>query len=196
MGDAMDSLDIWTRVVVIAVGLIFGGFAVFSPSWVWFRHQKLTILAVLLGGLGTALLCSSIFGTITVSAGPSGLQLKLDKIEAQLQTLQTALIETNDAIKSAQASLKWLPAGGIASAQDVRAVSAKLDGLEQASQMKFIELQKDTLGVARKIDSVSATIDVLKAIQSNRDDRSSTGNRDVAPAPFVPTPPLLPQRAQ
>jgi hypothetical protein len=86
-----DNVVEWAKAVAIFGAIVFGGFAVFSPSWVWFRIQTFKLGSGLLLGFGTVLLVSPIFSNIYFSADANKVELKLSALEAQVQQARTNL---------------------------------------------------------------------------------------------------------
>jgi hypothetical protein len=59
----------WIELAAFLCGLIFGGFAVGSPSWVWLKRQLLTAPAFGLACLGTFLIGMSVWKSVQIE-GP------------------------------------------------------------------------------------------------------------------------------
>lgn len=90
----------WIKVAAFIFGLIFGGFAVFSPSWVYFRRDLLTVWAVVLAALGTTMIGMSIWQSVVIE-GP-GFSARFAELEEHNRQLQAQL----DSNKKQLAELK------------------------------------------------------------------------------------------
>jgi len=105
MGPTMtpDSVLDWAKALSILGAIIFGGFAVFSPSWVWFRIQNFKMGSALLLGFGTVLLVSPLFRNINFTVDTQKFELKLSALEQQI-------LQTRTQIASLTQEVNTLPA--------------------------------------------------------------------------------------
>lgn len=111
----------WTKAIGILGAILLGGFAVFSPSWVWLRLRLFGWGGAVLCGFGTILLVSPIFRNIHFVVDTQKLELKLSALESQLsQVHQTvAMITAN------------LDKGGPITAANVNELNTKLQDIQK-----------------------------------------------------------------
>jgi hypothetical protein len=85
----------WIKVAAFICGLVFGSYAVFSPSYIWMRRQLLPVTAVVLAGFGATLVAISvrqnIDGIIFKYKDVFELQTKIDEANKQLASLSGAI---------------------------------------------------------------------------------------------------------
>lgn len=86
-----DTVVDWAKAISILGAILFGGFAVFSPSWVWFRIQAFKWGSGLLLGFGTVLLVSPIFRNVQFTVDTQRFELKLSALESQIAQARTSL---------------------------------------------------------------------------------------------------------
>jgi hypothetical protein len=82
----------WIKVSAFVAGIVFGGFAVGSPSWVWLTKQLMPAVAGYLATLGVVLISMSIWQSVEIE-GP-GLRLKMAEL-AEALALQSDVIRAN-----------------------------------------------------------------------------------------------------
>jgi hypothetical protein len=111
----------WTKAIGILGAILLGGFAVFSPSWVWLRLRLFGWGGAILCGFGTVLLVSPIFRNIHFVVDTQKLELKLSALEAQLSQVHetVATITTN------------LDQRGPVTVANVDELNAKLQGIQK-----------------------------------------------------------------
>lgn len=116
--------------VAILGGVFIGIFAVFSPSWVWLRKQLFGWGSGVLCAFGTILIVASIFKTVSLAMGPSGIDFKLGQQIAELQKevaeAKTATLQTNQKFNEVASALQ---SGSTDRAAQVAQVQQKLDQL-------------------------------------------------------------------
>jgi hypothetical protein len=111
----------WTKAIGILGAILLGGFAVFSPSWVWLRLRLFGWGGAILCGFGTVLLVSPIFRNIQFVVDTQKLELKLSALEEQLSQVHqtvatiTANLDKRDTVTVA----------------NVDELSAKLQGIQK-----------------------------------------------------------------
>jgi hypothetical protein len=82
----------WIKISAFVAGIVFGGFAVASPSWVWLKKQLMPVAAVWLAGVGMVLISMSIWQSVEIE-GP-GLKLRIAELTKAV-ALQGAVISAN-----------------------------------------------------------------------------------------------------
>jgi hypothetical protein len=116
--------------IAVLGGVCVGIFAVFSPSWVWLKKQLFGWGSGVLCAFGTILIVSSIFKTVSLALGPSGMDFKLerqlDELQKQVADTKAAALETNQKFAEVTSALNQV---GTAGAADVRGVQMELDHL-------------------------------------------------------------------
>ena len=86
-----DTVLEWAKAISILGAIIFGGFAVFSPSWVWLRIQAFKWGSGLLLGFGTVLLVSPIFRNVQFTIDTKGLDLRLNALSSQISQVRASV---------------------------------------------------------------------------------------------------------
>lgn len=128
--------------IAILAGVCVGVFAVFSPSWVWFRKQLFGWGGGVLCAFGTVLIVASIFKTVSLGVGPNGMDLKLGQQIAELQKqvadVKTAASETNQKMAQVTSAVDKIGADRTTEVSQVRQqldqLSGKITQLTQASE--------------------------------------------------------------
>jgi hypothetical protein len=137
----------WTKAVGILGAILLGGFAVFSPSWVWLRLRLFGWGGAMLCGFGTVLLVSPIFRNIQFVVDTKRLELKLSALESQLSQVHetvatiTANLDKRDTVSFAHVDelstklegiQKTVTALGTA-IPDVSSLDSRIKGFEQTA---------------------------------------------------------------
>jgi uncharacterized coiled-coil protein SlyX len=107
-----DTVLEWSKALAILGAIAFGGFAIFSPSWVWFRSQLFGWGSAILCGFGTVLLVSPVFRNVHFVVDTKGINL-------QLSTLETQLREARASIAALTANLEQVGPVNVASVKEL-----------------------------------------------------------------------------
>ena len=125
----------WIKVAAFVFGLMFGGLAVGSPSWVWLKKQVLSTTAGWLATLGAGLISMSIWQSVEVE-GP-GFKAKIAELDNALKTAN-ALARQNAGVLASLAKGRELAFGthGLTAAEiDPQVRDAYADYLEEAARL-------------------------------------------------------------
>jgi hypothetical protein len=133
----------WAKAAAVVGGVVVGIFAVFSPSWVWFRKQLFGWGSAVLCLFGTVLIVSSIFRTVNVAVAPSGLELKLAELEKQMAESRAAINETNRKFTQVTASFS-----------SANSQSAELTKIKNDLQQLANKIQQSETTVTRLINAL------------------------------------------
>lgn len=131
----------WAQDIAILAGVCVGVFAVFSPSWVWLKKQLFGCGGGFLCAFGTILIVASIFKTVSLALGPSGVDFKLGQQIAELQRqvadVKAAALETNRKFAEVTSAVNKVGADRVAEVgrvqQQLDQLSDKITQLTQAS---------------------------------------------------------------
>lgn len=122
-----DDLFDWIKVAAFIAGLVFGGFAVGSTSWVWLKRNLISVAACWLATLGTVMIGMSIWQSLEVS-GP-GWKAKFDTIASQNRDLK----RMNDVLAARVDTLY----------QEASVTKRQFDALEaHVASVKAVDFQK------------------------------------------------------
>lgn len=147
----------WAKALGIVGTIVFGGFAVFSPSWVWLRRNLFGWGGAVLCGLGTVLLVSPIFRNIHFVVDTQKLELKLTALQAQLNEVRGSLTVLDSNIQQANATKGTEPVD----------LNKKLQGIQEAYQ----SLQTDLPKLTERLDGLqTVAADIRKADQAQLND--------------------------
>jgi hypothetical protein len=122
----MSDLYLYAQVAAVSAGIIFGAFAIFSPSWVWFKRQVFGWGGLTLGVLGTVLIVSSIFKSVTVIARPTGFEMRFSELEKEVSETRKLVSQTNSGFEEIRTALAI---AGPESAAQLAKVQKKLESL-------------------------------------------------------------------
>jgi hypothetical protein len=111
----------WTKAIGILGAILLGGFAVFSPSWVWLKLRLFGWGGAMLCGFGTVLLVSPIFRNIHFIVDTQKLELKLSALESQLS-------QVNQTVATMTASLDKRDPVTVANVDEL---NTKLQGIQK-----------------------------------------------------------------
>jgi hypothetical protein len=140
----------WAQDIAILAGVCVGVFAVFSPSWVWLKKQLFGWGGGFLCAFGTILIVASIFKTVSLALGPSGVDFKLGQQIAELQKqvvdVKTAALETNQKVAEVASAVNKIGADRIAEVSQVRQqldqLASKLTQLTQTTSSTNEQIQR------------------------------------------------------
>ncbi len=152
-----DTMLDWAKALSILGAIIFGGFAVFSPSWVWFRIQTFKMGSALLLGFGTVLLVSPLFRNINFTVDTQKFELKLSALEQQIT-------QTRTQIASLTQEINTLPAAFAANTKSLgdkaQALQASIATIE-TELPRIAALREQIAKVEQSVASVESGIKTL-----------------------------------
>jgi hypothetical protein len=136
-----DNVMPWAKAVAVFGGVLIGIYAVFSPSYVWYKRQLFGWAGVVLCGFGTILIVASIFYNVTFVASVKGVEFRLAEIEAKVE-------QTNKEIAAANKSLAFAN-------EQLRV--AVLASRNEGSKAELAKVQKEIEQLGTMITEVSKT---------------------------------------
>jgi len=119
----------WVNVVAIAAGVAMGTFAVYSPSYVWLKKQIFGLGSVVLCSVGAVLIIGPIYRTVTVVANGKGLELRLDKLQAEIQKTAVLAAAAQQQVAKQQETLDKVRAGGSVSTADFQKLQKQVEAV-------------------------------------------------------------------
>ncbi len=136
--------------IAILAGVCVGVFAVFSPSWVWLKKQLFGWGGGFLCAFGTILIVASIFKTVSLALGPSGVDFKLGQqiteLQKQVADVKTATLETNQKVAEVTSAVNKIGSDRIIEVtkvqQQLDQLSGKITQLTQTSNSTIEKMQK------------------------------------------------------
>ena len=169
----------WIKVVAIGAGIAMGTFAVYSPAYVWLRKQIFGLGSGILCAVGAVLIIGPIYRTVTVVANEKGFELRLDKLQAEIQ--KTAVLASAAQVQ-------------VAKQQEIL---DKVSASGSVSTAEFQKLQKQVEAVNGRLSTIARATDAaLKGVQELQtqtgmhpasDNESNKARRQLTPY-FAPAP--------
>jgi hypothetical protein len=133
---APDDLMQWAKALAVLGGVTVGVFAVFSPSYVWFKKQLFGWAGAILCGFGTILIVASLFHNITFIVDAPKLEFRLAELQAQVAETKKLVASTNQELSRVATLAR-----------------------DQASIAQIAKLQRDVEQLSNKISQVASTSD-------------------------------------
>ena len=150
----------WIKVLAFLAGVFVGGYAVYSPAWVWLNMQKLKGTAAFLAAIGCLMVGMSIWQSVQLEA-PGGFKMIMSEIDKMKQVIADVSIDVNksksDIAATAAAAEKLNTVFSLSSIQEEMFYADITNRLKDSSYTpeetdKILALVKSALDSAKDYD--------------------------------------------